>query len=141
MVTEQLYYRCHRNYIYFNMFYVGGDDKCRMKRTSGALITSVVLHLAIAFVTGIYLMTQTPRLPRTHKMLTCSNSKYHSGPKVRKPIVKSVIKPTVPTRNTVVVEQVQMQPRVTTMFVEKTVFQPRTVLEISKQTIQGQSAD
>ena len=106
----------------------------RMKRTSGALITSVVLHLVIAFVTGIYLITQTPDF---QELIGADvlQLKVPLGPKVRKPIVKSVIKPTVPTRNTIVVEQVQMQPRVTTMFVEKAVFQPRTVLEISKQTI------
>lgn len=30
------------------------------KRTSGALMTSLVLHLVLAFVAGIYLITQTP---------------------------------------------------------------------------------
>ena len=33
----------------------------REKITSGALITSLVLHLIIAFVAGIYLVTQTER--------------------------------------------------------------------------------
>ena len=32
----------------------------RAKRTSGALVTSLVLHLVLAFVAGIYLITQTP---------------------------------------------------------------------------------
>ena len=32
----------------------------RMKRTSGALITSLGLHLLLAFIAGIYLITQTP---------------------------------------------------------------------------------
>ena len=105
----------------------------RAKRTSGALITSVVLHLVIAFVTGIYLMTQTPRF-RELIDAEVLQLKTLRGPKVRKPIVKSAIKPTVPARN-IVVEQVQMQPRVTAAFVEKFVFQPRTVLQISKQTL------
>ena len=106
----------------------------RVKRTSGALITSVVLHLVIAFVTGIYLITQTPRFQDLIGAEVLQ-LKVPPGPKVRKPVVKPAIKPTVPERNSVVVEQVQLQPRVTAAFVEKLVFQPRTVLEVSKQTI------
>ena len=106
----------------------------RVKRTSGALIISVVLHLVIAFVTGIYLITQTPRFQDLIGAEVLQ-LKVPPGPKVRKPVVKPAIKPTVPERNSVVVEQVQFQPRVTAAFVEKLVFQPRTVLEISKQTI------
>ena len=107
----------------------------RVKRTSGALITSVVLHLVIAFVTGIYLITQTPRF-QEFIGADVIQLKVPPGPKVRKPIVTPAIKPTVPERNSVAVEQVEFQPRVTAAFVEKFVFQPRTVLEISKQTIQ-----
>ena len=105
------------------------------KRTASALMISVVFHLVIAFVTGIYLITQTPRF-QEFIGAEVLQLKVPPGPKVRKPIVKSAIKPTVPERNSVVVEQVQLQPRVTAAFVEKLVFQPRTVLEISKQTIQ-----
>ena len=106
----------------------------RLKRTSSALIISVALHLVIAFVTGIYLITQTPRFQDLIGAEVL-RLKVPPGPKVRKPIVKPAIKPTVPERNSVVVEQVPLQPRVTAAFVEKFVFQPRTVLEISKQTI------
>ncbi len=106
----------------------------RMKRTSGALIISVALHLVIAFVTGIYLITQTPRFQDLIGAEVLQ-LKVPPGPKVRKPVVKPVIKPTASEQNRVVVEQVQLQPRVTAAFVEKRVFQPRTVLEISKQTI------
>ncbi|MCY3740194.1 MAG: DUF4159 domain-containing protein [Candidatus Poribacteria bacterium] len=106
------------------------------KRTASALMISVVLHLAIAFVTGIYLITQTPRF-RELINAEVLQPKAPPSPKVRKPIVKSVIKPTVPARNSVVVDQVQMQRRVTAVFAEKLVFQPRTVLEISKQTLKA----
>ena len=108
------------------------------KRTSGALIVSVVLHLVIVFVTGIYLITQTPDFRKILEILDVEvlQRKAPPAPKVRKPIVKPVIKPTVPTKNTLVVEQIQLRPRVTAVFVEKLVIQPRTVLEISKQTIQ-----
>ena len=107
----------------------------RMKKISSALMISVVLHLVIVFVTGIYLITQTPRF-QEFIGADVIQLKVPPGPKVRKPILKSTLKPTVPERNSVVVEQVQLQPRVTAAFVEKFVFQPRTVLEVSKQTIQ-----
>ncbi len=106
----------------------------RKKRTASALMVSVVLHLAIAFVTGIYLITQTPRF-QEFIGADVIHLKVPPGPKVRKPIVTPALKPTVPERKSVV-EQVELQPRVTTAFVEKFVFQPRTVLEVSKQTIQ-----
>ena len=105
----------------------------RMKRISGALIISVVLHLTIAFVTGIYLITQTPQF-RELISAEVLQRKVPPGPKVRKPIVKTAIKPTLQARDTAV-EQIQLQPRVTAAFVEKFVFQPRTVLEIPKQTL------
>ena len=106
----------------------------RVKRTSGALMTSVALHLAIAIVTGIYLITQTPRF-QEFIGVEMLQLKVPPGPKVRKPIIKSAIKPTVPTQNTIVVEQIQAQPRVMDALVEKHISQPRTVLEVSKQTV------
>ena len=104
-----------------------------IKRTSGALMVSVVLHLVVVFVTGIYLITQTPRF-QEFIGVEVLQLKVLPGPKVRKPVVKSVIKPTPPTRNTVV-EQIQLQPRVTALLLDRLVFQPRTVLEIPKQII------
>ncbi len=105
----------------------------RMKRTSGALITSMVLHLAVVFVTGIYLITQTPRF-REFINAEVLQRKVPPGPTVRKPIVKPAIKPTLRARNTAV-EQIRLKPRIATVFVERLVFQPRTVLETPKQTI------
>ena len=106
----------------------------RVKRVSGALMTSVALHLVVAIITGIYLIAQTPRFQELIgvEMLQL---KEPPGPKVRKPIIKSAIKPTVPTQDTIVVEQIQAQPRVIEAFVEKHISQPRTVLEVSKQTV------
>ena len=106
----------------------------RVKKTSGALMTSVALHLVIAIITGIYLITQTPRFQELIG-IEMLQLKVPPGPKVRKPIVKSAIKPTVPTQDTIVVDQIQAQPRVIAAFVEKHIFQPRTVLEVSKQTV------
>ena len=104
------------------------------KRTSGAFMTSLVLHAIIAFVAGIYLVTQTEQF-KDLVGAEVLQPKEPPKPKVRKPVVKPVIKPTVPTQNTVVVEQVQVQPRVTTAFVAKSSFQPQTVLEFSNQTV------
>ena len=106
----------------------------RVKRTSGALMTSVALHLVVAIVTGIYLITQTSRF-QEFIGVEMLQLKVPPGPKVRKPIVKSVTKPTVPTQDTIIVDQTQAQPRVIDAFVEKHIFQPRTVLEVSKQTV------
>ncbi|MXZ02050.1 DUF4159 domain-containing protein, partial [Candidatus Poribacteria bacterium] len=105
----------------------------RIKRTSGALIASMVFHLVVAFVTGIYLLTQTPRF-QEFIGADVIQLKVPPGPKVRKPVVKSVIKPTLPERNTVA-EQIQLQSRVTAVFLDRLVFQPRRVLAISEQTI------
>ncbi len=105
-----------------------------VKRTSGAFMTSVVLHVIIAVVAGIYLVTQTEQF-KDLVGAEVLQPKEPPKPKVRKPVVKPIIKPTVPTQNTVTVEQVQVQPRVTTAFVTKSSFQPQTVLEFSNQTV------
>ena len=105
-----------------------------VKRTSGAFMTSLILHGVIAFIAGIYLVTQTEQF-KDLVGAEVLQPKEPPKPKVRKPVVKPVIKPTVPTQNTVVVEQVQVQPRVTTAFVAKSNFQPQTVLEFSNQTV------
>ena len=97
-------------------------------------MTSLVLHAVIAFIAGIYLVTQTEQF-KDLVGAEVLQPKEPPKPKVRKPVVKPVIKPTVPTQNTVVVEQVQVQPRVTTAFVAKSNFQPQTVLEFSNQTV------
>ncbi len=104
------------------------------KRTSGAFMTSLVLHAVIVLVAGVYLVTQTEQF-KDLVGAEVLQPKEPPKPKVRKPVVKPVIKPTVPTQNTVVVEQVQVQPRVTTAFVAKSSFQPQTVLEFSNQNV------
>ena len=104
------------------------------KRTSGAFMTSLVIHGIIIFIAGLVLVTQTEQF-KDLVGAEVLEAKEPPKPKVRKPVVKPVIKPTVPTQNTVVVEQVQVQPRVTTAFVTKSSFQPQTVLEFSNQTV------
>ena len=81
-----------------------------VKRGGSAFLISVILHVGAALVLGVYLVTQT----EAFKDLIGAEVvevKEPPKPKVRKPIIKPVIKPSIPTENTVVVEQVQVQPR------------------------------
>ena len=107
-----------------------------VKRTSGALMTSLVLHLVLALIAGLYFVTQT----QTFKDLVGVETLEPPDPpkpKVRKPIVKKVLKPIVPVESTVVVEQVQVQPRLTTAFAPKVVPDniQQTTLEFSNQAV------
>ena len=106
-----------------------------VKRTSGALMTSLVIHLVLALIAGLYFVTQT----QTFKDLVGVETLEPPDPpkpKVRKPIVKKILKPIVPVESTVVVEQVQVQPRLTTAFAPKVTQNiQQTTLEFSNQAI------
>ena len=105
------------------------------KKTSGALMTSLIVHGVAFFITGIYLVTQTQQF-KDLVGAEVLKAKEPPKPQVRKPVIKPVIKPTVPTTNTVVVEQVQVQPRVTTAAVVRpTSVQPQTVLEFANKVL------
>ena len=106
----------------------------RMKRTSGALMTSLGLHLLLAFIAGVYLIAQTPYFQGIIAGDILQPTKPKK-PTVRNPVMKEIIKPTVPTRDPIVVEQEQVKPRVTTVFNDKSTFQPQTVLEFSTETV------
>jgi hypothetical protein len=98
-------------------------------------MTSLIVHIVIAFIAGVYLVTQTQQF-KDLVGAEVLQAKEPPKPQVRKPVIKPVIKPTVPTENTVVVEQVQVQPRVTTAAVVRTTsVQPQTVLEFSNKSI------
>lgn len=105
------------------------------KRTSGALMTSLLIHVVLILIAGVYFVTQT----ETFKDLVgvqFAKPPEPPKPKVRKPIVRQLNKPIVPTEDTVVLEQVQVQPRLTTAFAPKTaVVQQQTVLEFSNQAV------
>ena len=103
-----------------------GGRQMRAKRTSRAFMTSLVLHLAIAFIVSLYLVSQTRQFTDLVGVDVLKLSKPPK-PTVRKPVVKSPIKPTVPTTNTVVVEQVEIQPRVTTTFAARSNFEATSV--------------
>ena len=105
------------------------------KKTSGALMTSVIFHGVAFFITGIYLVTQTQQF-KDLVGAEVLKAKEPPKPQVRKPVIKPIVKPTVPTTSTVVVEQVQVQPRVTTAAVVRpTAVQPQTVLEFANKVV------
>ena len=106
----------------------------RGKITSGALMTSLVFHIVIAFVAGLYLLTQTGQF-KDLMGIEILYPKAPPKPKVgRKFVVKPIIKPTVPTRN-IVIEQIQVQPRVEILFIHESNFQPQQVLRFLTQTV------
>ena len=70
----------------------------RIKRLSGALVVSVVCHIVIVIIAGFHLGTQDRQfkeLLRTEFVLFPEAPK----PKVRKPVIESVIKSTAPLQN------------------------------------------
>ena len=103
------------------------------KITSGALMTSLVLHVVIALVAGLYLLTQTEQF-KDLMGIEILHSKEPSKPKVGKFVVEPIIKPTVPRQKTVI-EQIQVQPRIKTVFIHESNFHPQTVIEFSSQTV------
>ena len=105
----------------------------RGKITSGALMTSVIFHLVIAFLAGIYLITQTERF-KDLMGIEVLQSKAPPKPKVGRSFAKPAVKPTVRLQNTVV-EQIQVQPRMETIFIRDPQFQPQTVLRFSSETV------
>ncbi len=105
----------------------------RGKITSGALMTSLVLHVVIALVAGLYLLVQTERF-RDLIGVEILYPKEPPKPKVGKFVVKSDAKPTVPTRD-IVIEQIQVQPRVKTLFIRELNFQPQMVFGFSTRTV------
>ena len=104
------------------------------KKTSGAVMTSLIVHGVVFAIAGIYLVTQTQQF-RDQFGAEVLQAKEPPKPHVRKPIFKK-IKPAVPTTNTMVVEPVQVKQRITTaLAVRTTSVQPQTVLEFSNKVL------
>ena len=105
------------------------------KRTSAALLTAVLIHGVLIAVAGLYFVTQTQYYKDLVGIETLEPPDP-PNPKVRKPIVEKITKPIVPVDSTVVVEQVQTQPRLTTAFAPKVVDNvTETSLEFSNQAV------
>ena len=96
-------------------------------------MTSVVLHLVIAFVAGIYLVTQTERFK---DLIGIEVLQPEEAPKpmIGRSLVKPAVKPTVPTRK-IVIEQIQVPPRLDTVFLREPTFRSQKVLGFSYQTV------
>ena len=103
------------------------------KVTSYAFVIAVVFHAIIAFVAGLYLLTQTEQF-KDLVGIEILQPEEPPKPKIGKFVPKPVIKPTVADRNTEI-GYVQIQPRTTMMFSHRLDFQSRTVLKFSNQTI------
>ena len=105
------------------------------KKTSGAVMTSLIVH-GIAFViAGVYLVTQTQQF-KDLVGAEVLQAKEPPKPQVRKPVIPPKVKPTVPTTNTVIVEPVSVKHRITTaLAVRTTSVTPETVLEFTNKVI------
>ena len=105
------------------------------KRTSGALMTSLLVHVVLILIAGVYFVTQTETFQDLVGLQFAKPPKSPK-PKVRKPIVRQLNKPVVPVEAPVVLKQIQVRPRLTTAFAPKTaVVQQQAVLEFSNQAV------
>ena len=105
------------------------------QRTKGALITSLVIHGGLAIIIAVLLVTQTHQF-KDLLGVEVYQSKVPPKPQVRKPVFKPIPKPSVLTENTVAVEPVQVQQRVTTQVVTRmTSVQPQMVSEFANQKV------
>ena len=105
------------------------------KRTSAALMTALLIHVVFILIAGLYFVTQTQSF-KDLVGIDMHEPPDPPKPKVRKPIVKKLNKPIVPAESTVVVEQVQVQPRLTTAYAPKVVQDiQQTSLEFSNQAV------
>ncbi len=85
----------------------------RMKITSQSLIVSLIVHGLIILIAGVYLVTHTKPFQDLIDA-TILKTPEPPKPKVRKPMIKPVTKPIVPTQSTITVKQIQPQPRAVT---------------------------
>ena len=101
------------------------------KRTSSALITSILIHFVLVLIAGLYFLVQTETFQHLIGIEKVDLS-VSSKPQVR----EHIIKPIVPIENKVVVPQVQGQPRLATLFHKITDADvPSTSLEYSNRSI------
>ena len=119
-----------------------------VKRISGALTVSLVIHGIIMLIAGIFYITQTERLKDR------MNVEILPRTKPPRPIVRGggmarymaskylVAKPTISTDRSIVTKQVQIQPRGpgSGEIVRPASIQPQTVLEFSNKVVKLDSA-
>ena len=104
------------------------------KLTLSAFMIAVVLHTIIALVVGMYILTQTAQFRDLIGIEILQPKGLLSKPKVEKSVEELPTKPTVPTKNTVI-KQIQVQPRLSTIFLREPKLQTQTAIEFSEQTV------
>ena len=104
------------------------------KRTSSALMTSLVLHLVIALIVGFYLISQTDYFEAVFD-IEFLDTVPPTPPRVRDILIREPIRPSASPQHTVVSEPVQVKPHVTRALDKPTVFQPQQVLEFTNEVV------
>ncbi len=108
-----------------------------MSTVSRYWFVSLAIHLCLAVIIGIYLVTQSQPFKDLMGMEILQPANPPPKPRVRKPVIKPVQKPAVPTQSTVVVEPTKIQLRRTNAAVVRTAtVQPRTVSAFSNQALE-----
>jgi Ca-activated chloride channel family protein len=117
------------------------------KRISGALMVSLAIHGIIILIASAVYITRTERLKDAVSVEILPPTKpprpIVRGGRMAKYIAKyMVVKPTISADRSVVVEQVQTQPRITTHAVVRPAssVHPQTVLEFSNEVVKMESA-
>ena len=107
-----------------------------MSTVSRSWFISFVIHLCLAAIIGAYLVTQTQSFKDFMGVEVLQPANPPPKPQVRKPVIKPVQKPEVPIENTVIVEQIKVQPRVTNAAVVRTAtVRPHTVSAFSNRAL------
>ena len=108
----------------------------RFRTTSQSFIVSLLFHALIAFILGVFLITQT----RAFRDLIDANILQPAEPPkpmIRKPMIKPAAKPIVPVQSITVVDQIQSTPRVTTsVSYENSRVTAEQVIEFSNRRLQ-----
>lgn len=81
----------------------------RSKKTSGALLTSVVIHLLLVLIAGLYFVTHTQTFKNFIGVDVVNIPEPPEPPQVQKPIIKPIPDPI--SENLFVAEPVETQPR------------------------------
>ena len=107
-----------------------------MSVASRSWFISLAIHLCLAAIIGVYLVTQSQSFKDLMGVEIFEPVNPPPKPQVRRPVIKPVQRPEPPVENTVTVEQIKVQPRRTNATVVRTAtVQPRTVSAFSSQSL------
>ena len=107
-----------------------------MSTVSRSWFISLVIHLCLAAIIGVYLVTQTQSFKDLMGVEILRSAKMPPKPQVQKPVIKPIQKPEVPIKNTVVIESVKIQQRPKNATVVRTAtVRPRTVSAFSNEAL------